>query len=249
MKFRAKVLVVLALLCGVAAVLASAVKPKFLHRYSIAAFAHDTVRSATRTNYVDLDADAPFFCWGDSLTYGFGDTFMHNYPDILESAYHRPTENEGIPSETSEQIKARMLARLVVSGPERAIIWAGRNNAYEPEKVKADIAAMVASLNPGSEFLVLEIINGDLPDERFWGSRYQALVKINHDLLETYGSRFVPLRQNLIKRANRRFPADVRNVADDVIPQSLRADALHLNDRGQAAVADAIERSLAANGW
>jgi lysophospholipase L1-like esterase len=42
---------------------------------------------------------------------------------------------------------------------------------------------------------------------------------------------------------------DLIDVADDTIPASLRADTVHLNDYGQAVLADIVEDWLKDRGW
>ena len=195
------------------------------------------------------ERDQPFTCWGDSLTYGSNATYRHNYSDILFEVYHRPTVNRGIPSETSTQIARRMLARDKGVGPESVIIWAGRNNAWRPDEVEADIASMVASLKPGSKYLVLGVVNADEDGERRGEEGYQLVMRLNADLSRTYGSRFVPVREELVGNANLRWPEDQADVATDVVPISLRTDTVHLNDHGHAIVAGAIERAMINNRW
>lgn len=199
--------------------------------------------------HMPQDRDPPIDCWGDSLTSGYLATRSHSWPALLEGVFHRKTVNEGVPSQSSSQIKARMLARQKGSGPETAIIWAGRNNAFHPDIVISDIAEMVASLNPGSKYLVLGIFNGDFPDEQRGESRYQGVIKINAALKDTYGNRFVPLREILLSKGNVRFPEDAENLRYDVVPKSVRIDQIHLNDRGHAIVAGAVDDAFAALGW
>ena len=226
-----------------------AYKHDMLRRPVFSAVFHDVVRFVTAGQYVPEEGDAPITCWGDSLTSGYRDTLRHDFPSLLTYLYHRPTVNRGVPSETSGDIKSRMLRRSKPSREETVVIWAGRNNADLPEQIKSDIQEMVASLNPGSKYLVIGIINADEPEERKGQEEYNKIIQLNKDLALIYKARFVPIREILISNANRRFAADIENLDQDVVPSSLRFDELHLNDLGQAIVANSVERALVANGW
>lgn len=221
----------------------------FFERSNITALLHDTVRQISRVSYMHEEGDAPFICWGDSLTSGYGATYRHKYSDLLFDLYHRPTINRGVPSETSTQIAHRMLARVKGEGPEAAIIWAGRNNGWRPDEVEADIAAMVGSLTPGSKYLVLSVLTADEPGERRGEEGYSLFQRLNADLSRLYGPRYVAIRDELIANANLRWTEDAADVAADIVPRSLRTDTVHLNDHGQAIVAQMIESAMISNHW
>jgi lysophospholipase L1-like esterase len=194
-------------------------------------------------------ADAPIHCWGDSLTSGYGGSAWHDYPHLLHTVYQRKTVNLGIPKETSVDIKERFLKRPRLPGPETVVIWAGRNDSYLPDQVIASVAEMVNSLNPGSKYLVLGVTSSDTPNEFAGQPDHDSIEKINRAFSTSYGSRYLPIKDLLIARANRRFDEDVRNVANGTIPRSLRSDRLHLNDAGAVEVAVAVNRAFVENGW
>jgi lysophospholipase L1-like esterase len=193
--------------------------------------------------------DEAFVYWGDSLTSGYGSGFGHDFPSLITFLYHRRSINLGKPGETSGQIRDRFLARAKPSGPEAVVIWAGRNNAYQPEEVERDIASMVSSLNPSSRYLVLGIVNADVENERQGGVSYARITELNTRLAKVYGPRYVPVREALLAAANRRFAEDVRCFDEDIVPASLRSDSLHLNDVGQAVVAESVQAAMVANRW
>lgn len=182
-------------------------------------------------------------CWGDSLTAGEGATFRHDYPSVLGELLKADTDNEGVGGETSAQIAARMTRRASPAGAATVIIWAGRNNYREPDRVKADIAAMVAAVPAGARYLVLGVINGDFPGEEAGGPGHTAIVRLNEELSAAYGRNFLPIRDLLIasRRALGSDPAETRA---DIVPMSLRVDAIHLNDAGYAAVATFVANRL-----
>jgi hypothetical protein len=108
---------------------------------------------------------------------------------------------------------------------------------------------MVSSLNPSSRYLVLGIVNADVENERQGGVSYARITELNTRLEKVYGPRYVPVREALLAAANRRFAEDVRCFDEDIVPASLRSDSLHLNDVGQAVVAESVQAAMVANRW
>jgi lysophospholipase L1-like esterase len=178
--------------------------------------------------------------WGDSLTYGTG-AEGHGWPKwFTEISHGTKVINKGVGGQTSTQIKTRMLAEKELHG-KFAVIWAGRNNAYDQKgTVQADIAAMVAALGT-SNYLVVGITNG-AKEPNNGPSRWclTLINKLNASLKETYGARFVDVRPILVAAADPAQPQDVKDKADDVVPTSLRSDGVHLNSAGYKIVAKAI---------
>ncbi|MDF3077701.1 MAG: hypothetical protein K0S09_1590 [Sphingobacteriaceae bacterium] len=180
--------------------------------------------------------------WGDSLTEGGGVTMPEfKYPAQLQklSGYH--VYNGGVGGQTSTQIKTRMLA-AADKKEDNAIIWAGTNNFWEPEVVKADIAAMVAFLSH-KRFLVLPVINGSSYPKG--SSSYNTIMKINSDLKAAYPDNFLDVRSYLISQSDG-SALDELSKANDVIPPSLKSDKIHLNDKGYTVLAAYIYKNFAA---
>ena len=193
--------------------------------------------------------NSAFVFWGDSLTAGYGSGLGHDFPTLITSLYHRSSVNMGVPGETSSQIRDRFLSRVRPIGPEAVVLWIGRNNANRPGDVERDLALMVSSLNPNSRYLVLGILNSDIKDERRGGINYLNIIGLNDRLAKTYGQQYVAVREKLVASGNRRFAEDARNLEEDVVPASLRIDPLHLNDVGQAIVAEMVQEAMVANDW
>jgi lysophospholipase L1-like esterase len=194
-------------------------------------------------------ADLPIHFWGDSLTSGYGGSAWRDYPHMLQAIFQRRTVNLGIPKETSSDIKARFLQRPRIAGPESVVIWAGRNDSYLPDQVIANVAAMVASLNPGSKYLVLGVTTADMPNEFVGEPDHNSILKINAALKAAYGERFVPINDLLLAKANHRFEEDRLAVSRGTLPRSLRSDKLHLNDAGALEVAVAVNDAFVRLGW
>ncbi|MBO9125305.1 MULTISPECIES: SGNH/GDSL hydrolase family protein [unclassified Rhizobium] len=122
-------------------------------------------------------------------------------------------------------------------------LWAGRNNAVTPETVLSDIAAMTANV-PGHRYLIGSILPSaaDTPETR------QTIAALNADLATLYTTRFVDLHAALTAAANE-TTWDQQDIAAGLVPRSLRADALHLNDQGYAIAAAAWVSATLAMGW
>ncbi|EPE97306.1 SGNH/GDSL hydrolase family protein [Rhizobium grahamii] len=122
-------------------------------------------------------------------------------------------------------------------------IWAGRNNASAPATVMSDIAAMANRVARG-RYLVGSILAAasDTPEVM------QQISELNAALKTVYQNQFVDLRAALQSAANQ-TSGDQEDVATGLVPRSLRADAIHLNDQGYAVVAAAWAGATIAQGW
>lgn len=239
-----------AVLFGAGAACATALILPAVHRRLTARVVVADLREVARLGTPGDDGTGAVECWGDSLTKGAGAAPGHDFPDLVAYLFDRRVANRGVSGETSAQIAARMLARPPSPRPERAVIWAGRNDDFgDPSATERNIGDMVASLPAGSRFLVLGIPNGDTRRERRGGDRYEAIRALNERLRARYGGSYVPIREILVAQARPGDAEDQDAAEADVVPPSLRADALHLNDRGQAVVAYAVEQAMRAAGW
>lgn len=150
--------------------------------------------------------------------------------------------NGGVSGETSTQIRARM----VVATSQHTfptLIWAGRNGVLtSPETVKSDIAAMVAALKTDN-YLVLSILNGDRTLEKAGEANYNTIIGVNQYLATTYGSKYWDVRAHLIAN-NDGSAQDLIDVANDVVPTSLRVDDIHLKQAGYLLVGAGVKSRL-----
>lgn len=190
--------------------------------------------------------------WGDSLTAGTGaSTASTRYVYVTANSGPRGRwfYNGGVGGDTSTQIKTRFLAGDPGLAPATTIIWAGRNNYTAPTTVKADIAAMIATLTH-TRYLVLSVINGDYANEYIGQADYTTLTTLNADLAALYGTRFVDVRTPLVAAgAPGGSSPSATDYAHDVPPTGIRFDNIHLLDAGYAIVAATVYAVLLANGW
>src|SRR5690606_15336637 len=105
-----------------------------------------------------------------------------------------------------------------------AWLWMGRNGANSGHSVVGDIAAAVGGL--GHERYLVGAI---LPSSNDMAPVKAQLAAINSALAAAYGARFVDLLEALQAEADG-SDEDVADVADGLVPRSLRSDHLHLND-------------------
>ena len=109
------------------------------------------------------------------------------------------------------------------------IIWAGTNDWRFPEKVKSDIAAMVAHLPSPKRFLVLSLVNGNLGG--FWKGTsdrpYPTIMQLNADLAATYPNNFLDTRSLEVAAYDATNAEDVIDYGHDVPPSTFRAQDFH----------------------
>lgn len=204
--------------------------PIFL-RSLVAALVCATVMSPCQADVV---------AWGDSMTYGTGadhpDKGQKTWPKWFTELSGIKVIKKGVGGETSKQIRDRMLAEPDLH-KEFTVIWAGRNNFQSPEWVVKHIDEMVAALNH-ENYLVVGITNG--ASEPRSSDQFETLDRLNVELKNIHGNRFVDVRPLLVAAYDPALPEDVIDHGNDVVPASLRADKLHLNTAGYKVVAQAI---------
>lgn len=133
------------------------------------------------------------------------------------------------------------------------VYWAGRNNITQPSQVIADIQAMVQwQTGLDKRFLVLSDHNSS--SEPTGSGNYTNAMTINSTLRNLYGRRFIDTRRYLIDyglsdASITPTTQDTTDIANDVVPSSLRADAIHLNTAGSTIVANLIKQRLQEFGW
>jgi hypothetical protein len=123
--------------------------------------------------------------------------------------------------------------RFIPTNPYQSylpIFWEGRNNLvktsagpYGPAQIEADIAAQVATVPNGLDYLVLSVINENGPADRKGGANYPTLIGLNNALAARYGTHFLDVRSLLVNAYNPSSPVDVTDHEYDMVPTSLGA--------------------------
>lgn len=189
-------------------------------------------------------ATRPVSAWGDSMTRGTGAKPGGSYPDQMAALSGRTVSGHGFSGAST----ARILAAMRDGGDlstSTVIIWAGRNDVpgNDPWRVIGGIDQML-ELTDGEHFLVLAVTNG--ASEPRGTAGYETIAAINSQLAEIYGDRFIDIRASLVSSA---ASDEIAALRDDVIPASLLADDLHLNDEGYRIVANLVLGRLNRLGW
>jgi hypothetical protein len=126
------------------------------------------------------------------------------------------------------------------------VLWLGRNNLEEPDRILADLRACADTVTAG-RYLVLGIVNAD--DEGRGSVAHGHILALNARLAGTFGDRYLDIRQVLIDGYDPADPQDQSDHANDVPPSSLRANRLHPNDAGYLVVATAVADAIRQRGW
>jgi hypothetical protein len=106
-----------------------------------------------------------------------------------------------------------------------AIVWPGRNNYTQVAQVESDIAAFVAAENAigNPNYLILGVINGEYSGEVSGQAGYTQITSINSNSGSLYPGHFWDVRAWLITQATAGNIMDQQDVANDIVPYSLRA--------------------------
>src|SRR6266567_7403548 len=110
------------------------------------------------------------------------------------------------------------------------VFWEGRNNLLKtavgpwgPDQIMYDIAAQVATVPAGQNYLVLSVINENYPLERLGGQEYATLKKLNQTLSSTYGTHDLDVRSTLVNSSDPSSPVDTTDHEFDMPPSSFAA--------------------------
>lgn len=205
-------------------------------------------------------------CWGDSFTAGPGAT---PYPELLGSLRDRVVLNHGHFGASPEFLKGK-IENNDVETAWVTVIWVGWTIYRYPvlrETVEPSLAAMVRKLKskqPDARFVIMNIANHHHPDWEEGGEEHpndvrESLAAINAMIAANYPDNFIDLDNHFI---NVYEPIDEDDVADQaigIIPRSLRINLLdgdqnfnddtHLNNAGNAEVANLVHIFLKEKGW
>jgi hypothetical protein len=152
-------------------------------------------------------------------------------------------------AESSPDIAQRMIADTARHNWV-TVIWCGQNNADFPDQVKLDIARMIGALSPGNDrFVIVSVMNEDLPRGIKGGAWYPLVLQLNADLQALYPGHFLDVRNPLVAMYNPNDPVEVQNHLDDVCPAHLRYDEIHFRQEGSAIVAGMIRDFILQHGW
>jgi len=139
-------------------------------------------------------------------------------------------------------------------GADLAIIWLGRNNFSPAAQVMADVAACVAMLTYPKRFIVMGVLNGNYAAETINGSNWLAIVSLNQQLQAAYPANFFDARRYLIDRGLADAgitptTQDLTDIANDLVPTSLRFDNVHLIQPAYNLIGTQLAAIINTKGW
>ena len=204
-------------------------QPSLARRRFLAMLPVLAVPACSRSSRTDaLAPGARIVALGDSLTFGTGAAPQASYPTVLATLTGWQVENAGVPGETATQICERLPDLLAEPRPALVLVLAGGNDFLRrlPEAgIREALARCVASAREaGVAIAVLPV-----PRLGFGGLATAPLYAETAEAL--------------------RVPLVDAGLSDLLADRTLRADAVHLNAPGYAAMAQRIADGLAAEGW
>jgi lysophospholipase L1-like esterase len=130
------------------------------------------------------------------------------------------------PTTAESAVNAPGSPQFIVDTPYASyfpVFWEGRNNYAEETQVLSDIAAQVATVPSGQNYLVMSVINMNSLSEWIGGGAYKKIVALNQQLANIYGSHYLDIREVLVDQYNPSLITDVSDYNHDEVPTSLRA--------------------------
>lgn len=126
------------------------------------------------------------------------------------------------------------------------VIWAGQNNQVYPDVVD-DIQAMIDAISTvNKRFVVLSTIPRDYQITGTAGNL--AVQSIRSWLSTNYPDNYFDVYAYLQSLATA-DPGDIEDVANGVVPRSLRSDSIHLNSATSTLVGTQVANFITAKGW
>ncbi|MFW6342900.1 MAG: GDSL-type esterase/lipase family protein [Halothiobacillaceae bacterium] len=173
-----------------------------------------------------LPPDGVILAFGDSLTEGVGASPDGDYPTRLAELTGRTVINAGVSGQTLGEGLARLPETLDRTRPDIMILLMGGNDILRnasPREARDNLEAMITmARDRGVDVVLLGV-----PEKSLFSSAapfYEELAE-THDLVFERG-----LVASLLRRPG------------------YKADVVHLNDRGYAALAERVQELLEAHG-
>lgn len=192
-------------------------------------------------------------CWGDSL-FEYPQHPSMSVSAQLATLLGVTTYNGGISGQTMPQIETRFNV-----GSDKwgwITIFEAYNGFNNPDADLAALDRMVAKLLPAKSkrFLVLSCWNGDT--QPVGSAGYNQIALLNKRRQAAYPYNYVDWRTHIIQNGLNvaginPTSGDLTDIANDVIPRSLRlsGDFLHGNDSAYTVAAKLLENIVRSNHW
>ena len=136
-------------------------------------------------------------------------------------------------------------------------LWYGRNDDWtSPDPIMVALEASVQRLiEAGNKrFVVMTVLNGNYAAEVAGQSRYDQLMAINRAIIKRWPQNTLDIRRWLIDRALSDLgitptTQDSADIANDIVPTSLRSDNIHLTGTAYGGVGQQVAAFITSKGW
>jgi lysophospholipase L1-like esterase len=200
--------------------------------------------------------------WGDSQIVGATGTSAATRLCSVLARKFTPTRgvtNNGIGGESPTEVSNRVLAIPEHQRQWVHVFWfgaaqdstTGAGDGNDPQTYIDAVDAAMAHIPHGRK-VMLTVTNAGAPNTSHLkdpeGSRYQARVQTTAHIIATYPDNYLDIHQILLD-ANDGSAGDLEDLAQEIVPRSLRNDGIHNTDAAQELIAEAIFQFIAAKGW
>lgn len=198
-------------------------------------FASDT------TSILAIYKKLPVIAWGNSLTFGTGATSADStWTSQASRLSGYNFVNKGVAGETSSEILTRVYAESADTLLMPSVFWAMENNT-DTARMTSSLDSFVAKINHNRWVAVAPILRSGNP---IGNAVYDEQRKWTSDAFKRYGNHIIDMQYWLLNFGDG-SANDNTDIANGVIPRSLRVDIIHFNDKGYRIVAQRILQQLA----
>ena len=138
-----------------------------------------------------------------------------------------------------------------VNSSDITIVMIGQNdigNSIRNANILSNLSAIVQNLKASNKkYLIMPVFGANAGS--YGSSGYNSLITLNNTIRDTYPKNYINTRSRLITNYNASLSQDVIDYNNDIIPSSLRYDAVHLNDAGYSIVGSVLFNKLTTLGW
>ena len=173
-----------------------------------------------------LNSGDVIVAFGDSLTQGVGVDKQSSYPSILSNLTGLPVINAGISGETTDEGLKRFQSVLDKYKPALVVLLEGGNDILrnrEYSTIKSNLENMITTAKGHG----IQVVLIGVPEKKLFSSS----APLYHDLAEKHNLVFDPDTVGSLMRS-----------------PGKKSDSIHFNERGYAALAEAIYQILLKNG-
>ena len=183
--------------------------------------------------YAVVPAGATVLVLGDSISYGTGANAGEDYPTLLAAKTGWNIINAGVPGDTAEMGLARLPELLAANSPKLVLVELGGNDFLHHIPRQQTIANLKKILSMIKEKQIPAIMLA-VPKASLFGA---AVGSLSDD----------PLYAELGKETEIAVIAD--ELANVLGQHNLKSDAIHPNALGYQKLAEALSKSLKAQGF